>query len=58
MGLERSNPSSLTNPPGYSHVVKDGTTVDEVSLGDANFGQPGIVIRAEPHYLTQGIRLV
>ena len=27
MGLERSNPSSLTNPPGYSHVVKDGTTV-------------------------------
>ena len=27
MGLERSNPSSLANPPGYSHVVKDGTTV-------------------------------
>ena len=27
MGLERSNPSALANPPGYSHVVKDGTTI-------------------------------
>jgi enamine deaminase RidA (YjgF/YER057c/UK114 family) len=27
MGLERSNPSALAHPPGYSHVVKDGTTV-------------------------------
>ena len=27
MGIERSNPTSLSNPPGYSHVVKDGTTV-------------------------------
>ena len=27
MGLERSNPSSLANPPGYSHVVRDGTTI-------------------------------
>ena len=25
--VERSNPSALANPPGYSHVVKDGTTV-------------------------------
>ena len=27
MGLERSNPSVLANTPGYSHIVKDGTTV-------------------------------
>ena len=27
MAVERSNPSALANPPGYSHVVKDGTTV-------------------------------
>ncbi len=27
MVVERSNPSALANPPGYSHVVKDGTTV-------------------------------
>ncbi len=27
MAIERSNPSALANPPGYSHVVKDGTTV-------------------------------
>ena len=27
MAVERSNPSGLANPPGYSHVVKDGTTV-------------------------------
>ena len=27
MALERSNPSTLANPPGYSHVVKDGTTI-------------------------------
>ena len=27
MAVERSNPSVLANPPGYSHVVKDGTTV-------------------------------
>jgi len=27
MPLERSNPAALANPPGYSHVVKDGTTV-------------------------------
>ena len=25
--VERSNPSALANPPGYSHVVKDGNTV-------------------------------
>ncbi|MCH8802385.1 MAG: RidA family protein [Chloroflexi bacterium] len=27
MTIERSNPSTLANPPGYSHVVKDGTTI-------------------------------
>ncbi len=27
MVVERSNPSALANPPGYSHVVKDGKTV-------------------------------
>ena len=28
MTVERSNPSALANPPGYSHVViKDGTTI-------------------------------
>ena len=27
MAVERSNPSTLVNPPGYSHVVKDGKTV-------------------------------
>ena len=27
MSIERSNPKALTNPPGYSHVVKDGTTI-------------------------------
>ena len=27
MSLERSNPSELATPPGYSHVVKDGKTV-------------------------------
>ena len=27
MVVERSNPPGLANPPGYSHVVKDGTTV-------------------------------
>ena len=27
MAVERSNPSALANPPGYSHVVKDGTTI-------------------------------
>ena len=27
MAIERSNPQELANPPGYSHVVKDGTTV-------------------------------
>jgi len=27
MVVERSNPAALANPPGYSHVVKDGTTV-------------------------------
>ena len=27
MAIERSNPSALANPPGYSHVVKDGKTV-------------------------------
>ena len=27
MSVERSNPSALANPPGYSHVVKDGTTI-------------------------------
>ena len=27
MVLERSNPSGMANPPGYSHVVKDGTTI-------------------------------
>jgi len=27
MTIERSNPAALANPPGYSHVVKDGTTV-------------------------------
>ena len=27
MAIERSNPSKLANPPGYSHVVKDGTTI-------------------------------
>ena len=27
MAIERSNPSALANPPGYSHVVKDGTTI-------------------------------
>ena len=27
MSIERNNPESLANPPGYSHVVKDGTTV-------------------------------
>jgi len=25
--VERSNPSALANPPGYSHVGKDGNTV-------------------------------
>jgi len=25
--VERSNPTALANPPGYSHVVKDGNTV-------------------------------
>jgi enamine deaminase RidA (YjgF/YER057c/UK114 family) len=25
--VERSNPAALASPPGYSHVVKDGTTV-------------------------------
>lgn len=25
--VERSNPSALANPPGYSHVVKDGDTI-------------------------------
>ena len=27
MALERSNPSALANPAGYSHVVKHGNTV-------------------------------
>ncbi len=27
MSLERTNPSALATPPGYSHVVKDGKTV-------------------------------
>ena len=27
MAVERSNPHALANPPGYSHVVKDGKTV-------------------------------
>lgn len=27
MAIERSNPSVLANPPGYSHVAKDGRTV-------------------------------
>ena len=27
MAIERSNPSTLATPGGYSHVVKDGTTV-------------------------------
>ena len=27
MAVERSNPSVLANPAGYSHVVKDGKTV-------------------------------
>lgn len=27
MAVKRSNPSALANPPGYSHVVKDGKTV-------------------------------
>ena len=27
MTIERSNPPALANPPGYSHVVKDGTTI-------------------------------
>ena len=27
MALERSSPSALPNPAGYSHVVKDGKTV-------------------------------
>lgn len=27
MTIERSNPPTLANPPGYSHVVKDGTTI-------------------------------
>ncbi len=27
MAVERSSPSSLPNPGGYSHVVKDGKTV-------------------------------
>ncbi len=27
MAVERSNPSTLANPGGYSHVVKDGKTV-------------------------------
>ncbi len=27
MAIERSNPSALANPPGYSHVVKDGKTI-------------------------------
>lgn len=27
MVVERSNPAALANPAGYSHVVKNGTTV-------------------------------
>ncbi len=27
MAVERSNPTALANPAGYSHVVKDGKTV-------------------------------
>ena len=27
MSIERCNPKALTDPPGYSHVVKDGTTI-------------------------------
>ena len=27
MAVERTNPSALANPPGYSHVVKDGKTI-------------------------------
>ncbi|MEC8960010.1 MAG: RidA family protein [Chloroflexota bacterium] len=27
MQIERRNPEALANPPGYSHVVKDGKTV-------------------------------
>ena len=27
MAVERNNPSALANPPGYSHVVKDGKTI-------------------------------
>ena len=27
MAVERSNPSALASPAGYSHVVKDGKTV-------------------------------
>ena len=27
MALERSNPSALAKPAGYSHIVKDGKTV-------------------------------
>jgi len=27
MPIERSNPATLANPPGYSHVVLDGTTI-------------------------------
>jgi enamine deaminase RidA (YjgF/YER057c/UK114 family) len=27
MPIQRSNPTALANPPGYSHVVQDGTTI-------------------------------
>jgi len=27
MSIQRSNPAALANPPGYSHVVLDGTTI-------------------------------
>ena len=47
MSIERTNPKALANPPGYSHVVKDGTTVyvagqlardnDGKTVGDGDF---------------------
>ena len=47
MSIERTNPEALASSPGYSHVVKDGTTVyvagqlardnDGKTVGDGDF---------------------
>ena len=50
MSIERTNPEALASSPGYSHVVKDGTTVyvagqlardnDGKVVGEGDFAAP------------------